>query len=160
MRNKWSLIIVAALAFTFASFAASVASAAVNAGRQSVQKKRVAFGLEASALAKHFLGMRYLWGGSSPRTGFDCSGLTMFVYGQLGIRLPHNAAAQYSYGRSVSRSALKPGDLIFFRGLGHVGMYVGGGKFIHSPRTGERIRIEALSGHWAGRYYGARRVTV
>lgn len=158
MRTKWSLILVAAFVITFASFATSTASAAVAAGKERVQRKRASIASDAATFAHQFLGLAYRWGGTSPRTGFDCSGFVMYVYGKLGVQLPHNAAAQWRVGLSVPRSALRPGDLVFFNGLGHVGIYVGRGSFIHSPRAGESIRIEPLAGHWMRWYVGARRV--
>lgn len=159
MRTKWSLILVAAFVITFATFATSIASAAVAAGKEGLQRKKATVGQDAVAFAHQFLGLRYRYGGASPSTGFDCSGLVMYVYGKLGIALPHNAAAQYRLGLSVPRSALRPGDLVFFNGLGHMGIYVGKGKFIHSPQTGERVRIESLSAsNWHRNYVGARRI--
>jgi cell wall-associated NlpC family hydrolase len=158
MRTKWSLIVICALVMTFASFATSIAAAAVKTGKHNLHRKRAALGYDAVAVAHHFLGLRYRYGGFSPRSGFDCSGLVMFVYGKLGIHLPHNAAAQFQIGLSVPRSRLRPGDLVFFHHLGHVGIYVGGGKFIHSPQTGERVRVEPLAGQWLRGYVGARRV--
>ena len=159
MRTKWSLILIAAFVITFATFATSIASAAVSAGMEGLQRKKVAFGQDAASMAHQFLGLRYRYGGSSPRTGFDCSGLVMFVYGKLGIQLPHNAAAQYRLGLAVPRASLRPGDLVFFNGLGHVGIYVGRGRFIHSPRSGESVRVESLgASNWHRHYVGARRV--
>jgi peptidoglycan DL-endopeptidase CwlO len=108
-------------------------------------------------IAEHYLGTPYVWGGASP-AGFDCSGFTMYVYAQVGVSLPHNAAAQYGYGSPVSRSALAPGDLVFFDGLGHVGIYVGGNQFIHAPHTGDVVKISSLTGWYASTYYGARRL--
>ena len=111
----------------------------------------------AVKLARSQLGVPYVWGGASP-AGFDCSGLVSWVYGQLGITLPHNAAALYGVGRPVPVSAMRPGDLVFFGGLGHVGLYVGHGRMIHAPQTGRNVEIEALD----ERSYapvGARRVT-
>jgi cell wall-associated NlpC family hydrolase len=116
-------------------------------------------GVRAVAIARRFIGVPYRYGGFSPGTGFDCSGFVRFVYGKLGIALPHNAAAQFGLGRVVPRSALRPGDLVFFSGLGHVGIYVGNGRFIHAPETGERVSIAPLSGNWSSDYVGARRVT-
>ena len=110
----------------------------------------------AVKLARTQLGVPYVYGGESPG-GFDCSGLVMWVYGRLGIPLPHNAAALYSTGQPVSRSHLRPGDLVFFHGLGHVGIYVGQGRMIHAPQTGERVEIEAL-GERSGSVEGARRI--
>ena len=110
-------------------------------------------------IAMRYLGTPYKWGGSSPSTGFDCSGFVMFVYSQVGVSLPHNAAAQYGYGTPVSKSELQPGDLVFFNGLGHNGIYIGSGNFIHSPHTGDVVKISSLSQSWyASTWVGARRL--
>jgi cell wall-associated NlpC family hydrolase len=83
----------------------------------------------------------------------------MYVYGRIGISLPHHAASQYGYGRPVARSQLTPGDIVFFNGLGHNGIYVGGGSFVHSPHTGDVVKISSLSSSWyASTYVGARRL--
>lgn len=111
------------------------------------------------SIAMQYLGVPYVWGGASPSGGFDCSGLVMFVYAQVGVSLPHNAAAQYSYGVPVSRSDLQPGDLVFFDGLGHMGIYIGGGQFIHAPHTGDVVKISAMIGYYDSNYVGARRIT-
>jgi cell wall-associated NlpC family hydrolase len=108
-------------------------------------------------IAMRYLGTPYVWGGASP-SGFDCSGFTMYVYAQVGVSLPHNAAAQYGYGSPVSSGDLQPGDLVFFDGLGHVGLYIGGGQFIHAPHTGDVVKISSLSGWYAATYVGARRL--
>jgi cell wall-associated NlpC family hydrolase len=105
-----------------------------------------------------YLGTPYQWGGSSPSTGFDCSGFVMYVFAQVGVSLPHSAAGQYGYGAPVSRSALQPGDLVFFNGLGHVGIYVGGNAFIHSPHTGDVVKISSMTGWYTDTYVGARRI--
>ena len=112
-------------------------------------------GVQAVGYARRFLGTPYRWGGSSPG-GFDCSGLVRFVYERFGINLPHSSYADFNLGRRVSRWALKPGDLVFFNGLGHVGMYMGHGRFIHAPHTGTRVQITALAGY--GSFDGARRI--
>jgi cell wall-associated NlpC family hydrolase len=111
-------------------------------------------------IAMQYLGVPYVWGGASP-SGFDCSGLVMYVYAQVGISLPHNTVAQWGYPRAVSvpQSELQPGDLVFFAGLGHVGIYVGGGQFIHAPHTGDVVRIDSLGGGWySSEYVGAKRI--
>lgn len=110
-----------------------------------------------------YLGARYRYGGSSSR-GFDCSGFTAYIYRQHGIHLPHNSAAQYRVGKPVSRSELKPGDLVFFRTRGnrisHVGIYIGNGKFVHASSARGRVRVDTLnSGYYHQRYVGARRIT-
>ena len=116
-------------------------------------------GAQVVAIAMQYLGVPYKWGGASPATGFDCSGFTMYVFAQIGVSLPHYAAAQYGLGQAVAKSDLQPGDLVFFRGLGHMGMYIGGGSFIHSPQTGDVVKISSLSepNRVAG-WVGARRV--
>jgi cell wall-associated NlpC family hydrolase len=111
------------------------------------------------AIAMQYLGVPYVWGGSSPG-GFDCSGLVMYVYAQVGVSLPHYTGAQWGMGVPVAYSDLQPGDLVFFDGLGHVGIYIGGGEFIHAPHTGDVVRIDSLSEGWyAATYDGARRIT-
>jgi cell wall-associated NlpC family hydrolase len=108
-------------------------------------------------IAMQFLGTPYVYGGASP-SGFDCSGLVMYVFAQLGVPLPHSSGAQYGYGAPVSRDQLQAGDLVFFNGLGHVGIYVGGGSFIHSPHTGDVVKISSMTGWYASTYVGARRL--
>lgn len=105
--------------------------------------------------AKKYLGVPYIWGGFSPR-GFDCSGLIRYVYAKINIFLPHNARLQYNYGKPVSRTNLQVGDLVFFSNLGHVGMYIGGGNYIHSPRSGSYVKLSRLSDRT--NYYGAKRI--
>lgn len=99
-------------------------------------------------VAKNLIGTPYVYGGSTP-AGFDCSGFTMYCYAKAGISLTHNAQAQYNQTKSVSTKDMKKGDLVFFGGstgsITHVGIYVGNGKFIHSPQTGEYVRIDSLS---------------
>ena len=100
--------------------------------------------------AKRFIGVPYRWGGESSENGFDCSGLTMVCYRLNGLNLQRNSRAQYKTGRSVKKSQLRKGDLVFFatgggKRVSHVGMYIGDGKFIHAPRTGKKVRIEKLS---------------
>jgi peptidoglycan DL-endopeptidase CwlO len=110
------------------------------------------------AIAMRYLGVPYRWGGASPSTGFDCSGFTMYVYAQVGIALPHYTGSQYAMGVPVPRSQLQPGDLVFFDGLGHEGLYVGNNQFIHAPHTGDVVKISSISGWYASTYVGARRV--
>lgn len=107
--------------------------------------------------ARRLMGIRYTYGGTSPSTGFDCSGFTRFVYAHFGITLPHYSVAQFSLGRRVSMAGLRPGDLLFFDGLGHVGLYVGSGRFIHAPHTGTDVQISPLS-EYSSVYDGARRI--
>jgi cell wall-associated NlpC family hydrolase len=112
----------------------------------------------AVGIAMQYLGVPYVWGGASP-SGFDCSGFVMFVYAQLGVSLPHHAASQFNYGTPVSIDQLEPGDLVFFDGLGHEGIYIGGGQFIHAPHTGDVVKISSLGDSWyAATFVGARRL--
>ncbi len=123
-----------------------------------------ASGLVDSAM--NFLGVRYKLGGNTAETGFDCSGFTRYVFeNSLGRVLPHRADEQANAPElaKVDQKDLKPGDLVFFntmrRTFSHVGIYLGDGKFIHSPRTGESVRIEDINiSYWARHFTGARRV--
>jgi cell wall-associated NlpC family hydrolase len=104
------------------------------------------------------LGTPYVWAGSQPG-GFDCSGLVMWAFGQVGVSLPHSSYAQYGYGVPVSRDQLQPGDLVFFAGLGHVGIYIGGDQFVHAPHTGDVVKISSMSEGWyTATFVGARRI--
>jgi cell wall-associated NlpC family hydrolase len=108
-------------------------------------------------IAMRYLGVPYRWGGSSP-SGFDCSGFVMYVFAQIGISLPHSTYALWNVGIPVSRDQLQPGDLVFFNGLGHMGIYIGGNQMIHAPHTGDVVKISSLTGWYASTYVGARRV--
>ncbi|MGV8058544.1 MAG: C40 family peptidase [Smithellaceae bacterium] len=112
--------------------------------------------------ARDFIGVPYLWGGTSSDKGFDCSGLTMTVYQLNGLNLPRHSATQFEAGNSVDKDHLQKGDLIFFatKGKGkvsHVGVYIGDGRFIHAPSRGKNIRIDSLSGNFfAKRFVGGK----
>ena len=116
-------------------------------------------GAQVVAIAMQYLGTPYVWAAADPSVGFDCSGLTMYVFAQVGVSLPHYAAAQYQLGSPVSKDQLQPGDLVFFRGLGHMGMYIGGGNMIHAPRTGDVVKISSIyDPYYVANWVGARRV--
>jgi cell wall-associated NlpC family hydrolase len=103
------------------------------------------------------LGDPYVFGGAGPNS-FDCSGLTMMAWRQAGVSLSHYVPDQYNETRRVAKADLQPGDLVFFDGLNHVGMYIGGGQFIHAPHTGTVVQKENLNGpYYSGAYYGAGR---
>jgi cell wall-associated NlpC family hydrolase len=112
--------------------------------------------------ANQYIGIPYRWGGESRHTGFDCSGLTMAVYRLNGLKLPRSSRMQWQTGRSVSRSQLLKGDLVFFATSGkgrvtHVGIYTGNNKFLHAPGRGRKIRVSSLSNeYFKSRYLGAR----
>jgi len=117
------------------------------------------FGQRVVSYARHLLGVPYRYGGSSPRTGFDCSGFVRYVYGHFGVALAHSSFSDFVRGRRVGRWQLKPGDLVFFDSAGHVGIYVGRGRFIHAPHTGTVVRISTMRGWYSSRFDGARRVS-
>jgi peptidoglycan DL-endopeptidase CwlO len=108
-------------------------------------------------IAMRYLGVPYVWGGSSPR-GFDCSGLVVYAFGQIGVSLPHSTYSLWNVGTPVARDQLQAGDLVFFSGLGHMGIYIGGGQFIHAPHTGDVVKISSMTGYYSSGYVGARRV--
>lgn len=119
-------------------------------------------GMEIQTYAESLLGVPYKYGGEIPRTGFDCSGLTMFVHKQNGITIPRVSRDQFKYGKQISRQGLRSGDLVFFetyrKGASHVGIYIGGNQFIHSPNKGKNVKTESLSNsYYQQRYLGARR---
>jgi cell wall-associated NlpC family hydrolase len=146
-RSLWLLLAVAFL------FPAAAFAKARKVSRAELVGKR------AVTLARHMVGRPYVYGGSSPRSGFDCSGLVYFVYRKLGVRLPRTSYEQFGVGRRVPRSSLAPGDLVFFNGEGHVGIYIGGGRFIHAPDSGARVRVASLRSPWyRDGFDGARRV--
>jgi cell wall-associated NlpC family hydrolase len=104
------------------------------------------------------IGDRYVFGAAGMTT-WDCSGLTMRAFQTAGVSLPHSSRAQYSYGKSVKRSELKAGDLVFFgRPISHVGIYLGGGKMVHAPRSGSRVKVASASNLGRKPYVGARRL--
>jgi cell wall-associated NlpC family hydrolase len=114
--------------------------------------------------ALNMIGVRYRWGGSSPDSGLDCSGFVRYVFQDtLGMALPRRAEEMSRVGEKVRMADLKPGDLVFFntmrRTFSHVGIYIGGNKFVHSPSTGSTIRVDDLdNGYWEKRFTGARRI--
>jgi cell wall-associated NlpC family hydrolase len=113
-------------------------------------------GVVAVAMAQ--LGKPYVFATAGPST-FDCSGLVVYAYAALGVSLPHSTYSLWNLGVYVPRDQLQPGDLVFFDGLGHVGIYIGGGQFIHAPHTGDVVKISSLSESWyAATYVGARRI--
>ncbi len=111
----------------------------------------------AAKIALRYLGVPYVWGGASP-SGFDASGLVKYVYAKLGVSLPHYTVSQWNMTAPISRSRMKPGDLVFFHGLGHVGIYIGHGEYVDAPHTGTVVRIESLAARDRS-FDGGRRVS-
>ncbi|SDI00811.1 Cell wall-associated hydrolase, NlpC family [Nonomuraea jiangxiensis] len=144
---------------TAATAATAATSSKATAARQRAAKvaRQKAMARKAVAVAKHQVGVPYRYGGTGSG-GFDCSGLVQFAWRKAGVKLPRVTSSQFARTRTkVSWRHLKPGDLMFFSGLGHVGMYVGKGKMVHSPRTGERVRIDKLGGWRRSSFVGAVR---
>jgi cell wall-associated NlpC family hydrolase len=136
-----------------------VAGASLSAGATAPAGVAGAGRTDVVGYAMQLVGTPYQWGGASP-SGFDCSGFVNYVYAHFGKSLPHYTGAQWSSGAQVSRDQLEPGDLVFFDGLGHDGIYIGGGQFIHSPHTGDSVKVSSLDEGWYGsRYVGAVRPT-
>jgi cell wall-associated NlpC family hydrolase len=151
-----------ALAGLVAAVLAAPAAAIVDEserGRGAAVASRPTKAELAVEVALEAVGTPYRWGGESPLSGFDCSGLVRWAYGRVGVDLPHSSYALYGEGRKVSESAMKPGDILFFEGLGHVGLYLGRGRMVHAPQTGRHVEVVRLSTtNYGARLVGARRV--
>jgi cell wall-associated NlpC family hydrolase len=151
------LLLAVALAATVFAIAAP-AGFARHEPRPAPRPKPT-LGERAAKVALRAVGVPYRWGGSSPAGGFDCSGLVYWAYGRLGVELPHSSYALYDRGRGVARSRMKPGDLLFFSGLGHVGIYLGRGRMVHAPHSGRLVEVVSLGrSGYGGRLVGARRI--
>jgi cell wall-associated NlpC family hydrolase len=140
-----------------AGSATTKAATSATSAKQAKAARQQQMAGKAVAVAKKQIGDPYRYGGTGPGS-FDCSGLVQFAWKKAGVKIPRITYSQFARIRTkVSYKNLREGDLMFFSGLGHVGMYVGGGKMIHSPRTGERVRIEKLSGWRKSSFAGAVR---
>jgi hypothetical protein len=154
--------IIALLLFGLTAGLASASPGKVPDPQPAGKPKAVSgsIGAQAVAIAKRYLGIPYVYAGASPKKGFDCSGLTMYVYAQLGVSLTHYSGDQFHQGYRILKSQLKPGDLVFFYGKKepeHVGIYVGNDQFIHAPHTGDVVKISPMAGHYNKVYVGAVR---
>jgi cell wall-associated NlpC family hydrolase len=124
------------------------------------RKPKRALGDRAARIALRAVGVPYRWGGTSPSSGFDCSGLVYWAYGRLGVEVPHSSYALAAIGRRIGRPHLKPGDILVFSGYGHVGLYVGRGRMVHAPSSGRLVEIVHLArSHYGSRLVTARRIT-
>jgi cell wall-associated NlpC family hydrolase len=157
MTRSHRLSLLVCLCATLLLVGATPAEAGLEPG--AFAKPAAPTGTDVVSYAQRLLGTPYSYGGETPQTGFDCSGLVRFVFAHFGVDLPHSSYAQYALGRRVARADLRPGDLVFFDDIGQVGVYVGDGRFLHAPRTGTRVSIDEIDG-WYGwsRFTGARRV--
>jgi cell wall-associated NlpC family hydrolase len=127
-------------------------------GHGHKQRHRRTLGERAARVALKAVGVPYHWGGSSPSSGFDCSGLVYWAYGHVGVSLPHSSYALAGMGRRVRH--LRPGDLLFFSGYGHVGIYIGHGRMVHAPHTGTNVQVVRLGrSHYGDAVISARRLT-
>lgn len=143
----------AAKARTTTSKTKTATKTAVNSPSRDVPAS--ALGDAVVDVAMRYIGVPYVWGGASP-SGFDCSGLVMYSFAQLGVSLPHSSRAQYNEGVPVARADLRPGDLVFFGSpIHHVGIYVGGGNMVDAPYTGANVGIRSIN---RSHYTGARRI--
>lgn len=137
---------------------------ASNKKAKPTTSKTVPARYRAIQVAKKQIRKKYRWGGATPHTGFDCSGLTQYAYKSAKIHLPRTAKEQYKHTKRISLEKLQVGDLIFFHTrrtrakVNHVGIYLGGGKFIHAPRKGKRVSIASLNKYWRRKAVGAGRV--
>jgi cell wall-associated NlpC family hydrolase len=176
MRFLSVLALVGSLFFASASFAGPL-DTPDDVGRLLTDSTllnrigEVSKGVEAKATrlvvgALGFLGVPYRRGGNDAESGFDCSGFVRAIYQQTaGLLLPRRAAEQAAATEKIDKTDLKPGDLVFFntmrRAFSHVGIYVGNGKFIHSPKPGGEVRVEDMgASYWTKRFDGARRVPI
>jgi cell wall-associated NlpC family hydrolase len=144
-----SLLLTGAALLLIAPPAYGAPSGIARSRPAALQTPTVGEGVGSFAL--RFRGTPYVWAGTTP-AGFDCSGFTRYAYARFGIDLPHSSYAQWAMGRHVGRSRLQAGDLVFF-GLGHVGLWLGDGRFIHSPHTGTVVSVERLAGTGYGRSF-------
>jgi len=128
--------------------------------RHPVQRKRKrTLGERAARIALRAVGVPYRWGGASPASGFDCSGLIYWAYSRVGVEVPHSSYALAETGRHVRRSRLRRGDVLIFSGYGHAGLYIGRGRMVHAPNSGRVVEVVRLRGsHYGSRLVEARRI--
>jgi cell wall-associated NlpC family hydrolase len=152
-------LVVSALALAPAALAEG--GAAGHPENRAPQRIPTPLGQLAADVALEAVGVPYRWGGESPSSGFDCSGLVRWAYGRVGVDLPHSSYALYSEGRRVSQARMRAGDVLFFEGLGHVGLYLGRGRMVHAPQSGRNVEVVSLAEtNYGRRLVGARRMAL
>ena len=135
-----------------------------NSNRIVATPKSTPHKYKALQVAKKQIHKRYKWGGDNPQKGFDCSGLIQYAYKTIKVNIPRSAAAQYKHAKRVALKHLEVGDLIFFHTrrtrakVNHVGIYLGGNKFIHAPRRGKNVSVANFNGYWRKKFVGVGRV--
>jgi cell wall-associated NlpC family hydrolase len=167
MPNRRQLLVpvlafVAMLAGTARSTGETARAAALGHPKPAHRPPRrvspeLTLGQRVAQIALREVGVPYRWGGESP-SGFDCSGLVRWSYLRIGIDLPHSSYALSAVGRRVAPDHMEPGDVLLFDGLGHVGLYIGGGRMVHAPYSGADVEVVSLAGWYGSRFEGARRV--
>jgi cell wall-associated NlpC family hydrolase len=160
MRHRLSTHLIVLVLLLVVPAAAQAAPDRSDAGAKAAKPVEMlpTTGEKAVGIALRYLGTPYSWAGASP-AGFDCSGFVMYVYRKLGIGLPHSTWMLWSVGRPVDGRHLQAGDIVLFNGESHVGIYIGQGRFVHSPHTGDVVKISSFSEDWYGSTFdGARRV--
>jgi peptidoglycan DL-endopeptidase CwlO len=159
LRSRVPLLCLLAALAAAALLPATASSSEIKPGPLSIVEQPPTKAERAAWFALGEVGVPYRWGGESPESGFDCSGLVRWAYLRVGVELPHNSYALYGEGRRVPESRMAPGDVLFFEGLGHVGLYLGRGRMVHAPETGRNVEVVKLSGsNYGARLIGARRV--
>ncbi|GAA0421035.1 hypothetical protein GCM10009133_31840 [Cocleimonas flava] len=135
-----------------------------HSNRKATVKKTTPHKYKALQIAKKQINKRYKWGGANPNKGFDCSGLIQYAYKMIKVNVPRSAAAQYKHAKRVALKHLEVGDLVFFHTrrtrakVNHVGIYLGGNKFIHAPRRGKNVSVASFNSYWRKKFVGAGRV--
>jgi cell wall-associated NlpC family hydrolase len=165
LRSPLLTLALAAIVFGCSCAGLTAGTASAVAGQTPTRHgpspaiRKPTLGERAAAIALEEVGVPYRWGGASPAGGFDCSGLVDWAYSRLGVELPHSSYALYEQGKRVARAKMKAGDLLFFSGLGHVGIYIGRGRMVHAPHSGRLVEVVSLSrSSYGGQLAGVRRV--
>ena len=166
--NKIQVLLILSFSMVFIAACAHSPKTESNAERYGTINKKSEKkllnhkGQDIAALAKSMLGAPYRYGGSSPN-GFDCSGLVYYTHGKLGVKVPRTSRTQFSYAKPIDLNHLQVGDVVFFKlnkkDISHIGIYIGGNRFIHAPKAGKKVSLSHLNEHfWKSRFAGAGRL--